>query len=140
MIRAGVGIIGIGLLGLFGYYFLADHTPQTNLEKAKGAAIQVGDTVRDKGVASLVDVRLKSRFGMEATRFLHVYYDAGRIVVYGMAPADMDPAALSAEAASAPGVDEVEVFVTPRPAYVESLPTVATPPAPQSPDAAPEIP
>lgn len=121
MIRSGIAIVALGLLGLFGYFFIQNEGSGTNKEKAKQAAVQVGDTVRDKSVAGLVSVRLTSKFGIEATRFLHTHFDEGRAVVYGLVPADLTPEAVQAEAASVVGVRQVEVLVAPRPDYVAPL-------------------
>jgi len=121
MIRSGVAMVAVGLLGLFGFYFLTDSSQRSPADKAKDAAIQVGDIVRDKGVAGLVQVRLVSRFGVEATRFLHAYYDEGRLVLYGMVPESLDLEALRSEAAKVSGVAEVEMLVHARPAFIRPL-------------------
>jgi osmotically-inducible protein OsmY len=121
MIRSGIAVVAVGLVGLFGFYFLTDSSERSHADKAKDAALQVGDTVRDKGVAGLVQVRLATQFGLDATRFLHVYYDEGRVVVYGMAPESLDLEKLRTEVSKVSGVSEVEVLVNTRPAYIEPL-------------------
>jgi hypothetical protein len=121
MVKTGVAIVVLGLVGLFGYFFLAASPERSSAEKAKEAALNVGDAVRDTGVAGLVDVRLKTKFGLDTTRFLHAHYNDGRVIVYGLVPAAIDQQALMDEAAQVPGVEEVELLVHPRPDYVVPL-------------------
>jgi len=138
MIKRGVAVLGAALVGLFGYYFLTDRSDRPNAEKARSAAVQVGDAVRDTGVAGLVDVRLKSKFGFDATRFLHYYYDEGRVVVYGLAPAGVEAEQLRNEALGVTGVREAEVYVHPRPEFIQPLkPLLGDSPAQPQPPAKP---
>lgn len=120
MMRSGVTVVAVGLVGLFGYYFLTDHSGQSNKQKAKNAAVQVGDAVRDKGVATLVSARLTAKFGMDAMRFVHTYYDDGHALVYGLVPASVTADALGEEAAKVVGVKQVDVLVQPRPALIDA--------------------
>lgn len=121
MIKSGIAVVAVGVLVLFGYFYSTNSSQADKGDRAKQAVKDVGDAIRDKGVAELVEVRLKTKFGLDATRFIHAYFDEGRVVVYGMAPAEIDPEALKAEAAKVPGVNSVEVLIQPRPDYVASL-------------------
>ena len=120
MFKTGFAIGGVSLVLLFGYFYATNKSDAPQVEKAKQAALDVGDAVRDKGVAGLVDVRLKSKFGLDATRFLHVYYDEGRVLLYGLVPEGLDVETLASQADQVPGVETVDVIVQPRPAYVGS--------------------
>jgi hypothetical protein len=131
MIKSGVAVAALGGLVLLGYFYASNRAPITRTEKVKQAALDVGDAVRDKSVAGLVDVRLKTKFGLDATRFLHAHYDEGRVVIYGLVPADFDPQALQAEASEVPGVDAVEVLVQTRPDFVVPLKPISGTPAPE---------
>ena len=133
MFKTGFAVAGISLVLLFGYFYVTNNSDAPQSEKAKQAALDVGDAVRDKGVAGLVDVRLKSKFGLDATRFLHVYYDDGRVLLYGLVPESISAEALAAQADEVPGVDSVDVLVQPRPAYVAPLRPIAGSNAPATP-------
>lgn len=139
MVKSGVVLVLVAGLGLFGYFFATNSGEKNKADRAKQAARDVGDAVRDKGVAELVEMRLKTKFGFDATRLVHVFYDDGRAVVYGLAPAAVDPAALTAEAAKVPGVRAVETLVQVRPDHIaplkpligkKSAPSNTEPPAP----------
>jgi osmotically-inducible protein OsmY len=133
MVKSGIAMVLVGGLVLFGYFYATSRTELSRTEKAKQAAKDVGDAVRDKGIASLVQGRLLTKFGLDATRFLHAYYDEGRVVVYGLVPAELDQQALIDEAAQVPGVSQVQLLVHPRPAYIAALkPIIGGTPAPQS--------
>lgn len=125
MVKTSLAVVVVGLVGLFGYFYLANSAESTRSEKAKQAAKDVGDAVRDRGVAGLVDVRLTTKYGLDATRFLHAHYDEGRVVVYGLVPAGVDLQELADEAARVPGVTEVELLVHPRPDYIAPLKPIA---------------
>lgn len=137
MIRAAVAVVALGLLGLFGYYFVTDTAEQNTGEKAKDAAVRVADTVRDTGVVGLINARIKSRFGIEDTRFVHAYFDNGRAVIYGLLPAEVSSDDLLEEVRGTPGVNAVDQFLTPLPDFLAgsgpNLPEV--PPAPAPPEA-----
>jgi hypothetical protein len=124
MIKSGIAVATLALAGLFVYFYTANRADVSRSDKAKQAVIEVGDAVRDKGLAELVDVRLKTKFGLDATRFLHTYYDEGRVVVYGMAPVGIDLQALHDEAAKVPGIVTAEVLVQTRPDYIAPLPSI----------------
>lgn len=129
MIRSAVVLAAVCLLGLFGYFYMNDSSGRTNKQKAKDAVVHVGDTVRDQGVASLVSVRLTSKFGLEATRFLHTYYDDGHVLVYGLLPQTVSADAVRDEAGKVVGVKQVDVVVSPPPAFVNGTPAEAGAPA-----------
>ena len=134
MIKSGVAVGVVALAGLFVYFYAANPRDVSRSDKAKQAAMDVGDAVRDKGVAGLVDMRLKTKFGLEATRFLHTYFNEGNVVVYGLVPTEVDVQVLHAEAAKVPGVAAVELLVQTRPDYIAALPSI-TGHAPESPPA-----
>jgi osmotically-inducible protein OsmY len=121
MMKSGLAAAAIALLLLFGYFYASNRANVSRSEKAKQAASEVGDTMRDTGVASLVDIRLKTKFGLDATRFLHAYYDGGRLLLYGLVPASVDQKLLVAEASQVPGVKTVDVRVEIRPDYITPL-------------------
>lgn len=121
MVRSSIAVVAVGLIGLFGYYFVVDKSDRSTTDKAKDAGLQVADAVRDKGVNLLITTQLTRKFGVEATRFLHAYYDNGVAVVYGMAPAELTADAIAAEVAKVAGVQSVEVSVTERPAHIAPL-------------------
>ncbi len=140
MIKSGIAVATLALAGLFVYFYTANSADVSRSDKAKQAAIDVGDAVRDKGVAGLVDMRLKTKFGLDATRFLHAYYDEGNVMVYGLVPAGIDLQLLHDEVAKVPGITEVELLVQPRPDYITSLkPIMGSEQEPQ-PEPAPESP
>lgn len=139
MIKSGIAVAALALGGLFVYFYTANRTDVSRSDKAKQAAIEVGDAVRDKSVAGLVDMRLKTKFGLDATRFLHTYFDEGNTVVYGLVPAEMDLQLLHDEAAKVPGVAAVELLVQARPDYIAALPPImGGEPEPPSPPETPE--
>ena len=121
MMKSGLAAAAIALLLLFGYFYASNRASVSRSEKARQAASEVGDTMRDTGVASLVDLRLKTKFGLDATRFLHTYYDDGRLLLYGLVPASVDQKLLVAEASQVPGVKTVDLRVELRPDYVAPL-------------------
>ena len=86
MVRTGLAIVAIGLLALFGYFYVTSPAEQGGAERAKGAAAHVGDVVVDQGLAGLVRARLTTAFGLEAARYLHVRADDGHVLVYGLRP------------------------------------------------------
>ncbi|MFQ5805192.1 MAG: hypothetical protein ACE5I3_01940 [Phycisphaerae bacterium] len=140
MVKSGLAIAAVGGIVLFGYFYAANRSEVSRTEKARQAAKDVGDAVRDKGIAGMVQARLLTKFGLDATRFLHAHYDEGRVVLYGLVPADIDQQALIAEAEQVPGVSVVEVVVQPRPDYIAPLkPITGSSPEPQ-PAPAPEPP
>ena len=140
MVKSGLAIAVVGGLILFGYFYAANRSDIPRTDKAKQAAKDVGDAVRDKGVAELVEVRVAAKFGLDAARFVHAHYDEGHVVVYGLVPADVDLQVLADEVAKVPGVSQVELLVQPRPDYITPLKSITgaepeppSEPAPESP-------
>ena len=120
MIRTCLVVFVLGLLGLFGYFIVTAPGDQSGAERAKGAALQVGDVVVDQGVAGLVHARLTASLGLETARFLHVHADDGRVLIYGLLPPSVSSEDLAERARSVPGVKRVDVQVLPRPGYLDT--------------------
>jgi hypothetical protein len=118
MLRTGLAVIALGLLALFGYFFVMSSPQHTSTERAKQAAVQVSDTLKDQGVAGLVWAALAKSYGADGARFLHVYYNDGRTLIYGFLPNGATADSLAAVARLVPGVKDVDVQVLPRPAYL----------------------
>ncbi len=116
--RGGFALVVLLLLGLFGYFYATGSGARGSAERARGAAAQVGGVVVDEGVAGLVKVRLAADFGYDNTRFLHVWHEGGRVLVYGLAPATLDTQQVRADVEKIPGVSSADVLVQPMPAYV----------------------
>jgi hypothetical protein len=127
MIRSLIGVSVVVLGGLFAYYYFTDSSGKSGAEKAKAAAERVGDNVVDHTVAGAVRAKLASDFGVEAARFLHVYFDEGTIVVYGLAPQAVSPESIRSKVAAVPGVKTTVVRVLPRPAEMTSPSGLAAP-------------
>ncbi len=123
-----VGVVA--LLGLFGFYYMKNQGGGTAEEKAKSALQQVADKVRDTGLASLVKTKLVANFG-EKARFLHVFYDEGTVVVYGLYPATLTSDEIYGIASKVRGVETCQVIVSPLPEVAAPAPT----PAPADPPA-----
>ena len=121
MIRSVIAVVLVILLALFGYFLLTDRTGRTSSEKAKDAAVRVGDTVVDQSVAAAVRVALLGEFKHDA-RFLHVYHTDGNVLIYGLLPDTLRLDDVTAVARKVPGVEQVEVLVRFRPGYVVSGP------------------
>ena len=120
MMRSGLAIVALGLLALFGYFFMTSSREQSGAERVKQAAVQVGDTVVDQGVAGLVRGRLATTFGLDGARFLHVHFDQGRVLIYGLLPPEVSAEELAAVVREVPKVDEVDVQAMARPAYLNA--------------------
>jgi hypothetical protein len=118
MLRTLLGFVALTLLGLFLYFYVKAPAEQPGRERARQAVSQVGDTVRDEGVAGLIRARLAARLGIEGTRYLHVQYDAGQALVYGLIPPETRPEEVAALVQAIPGISAVDVQVLPRPAYL----------------------
>jgi len=117
MIRSGIAVVLVVLLALFGYFLLTDTSKRTRGEKAKDAAVRVGDTVVDQSVAAAVRGALFGEFKQDA-RFLHVYRTDGKVLIYGLLPNTLSVEDVTTVACKVPGVEQVEVLVRSRPAYV----------------------
>lgn len=119
MFRAVLGTTIVAGLGLFGYYFLTDSTGRSATDKAKDAGMNVVSDAKDSGAALLIQGRLMTAFGMDAMRLVHVYYDDGHVIVYGLAPESIDVDAVEKTVREIPGaVSDVEIMLLPRPASV----------------------
>jgi osmotically-inducible protein OsmY len=130
MMKSIVVVVCLGLAGLFGYYYLQDSSGRAVGDKAADAMRSVGDKVRDEGVAGMVKVRLASKFGLDATRFVHVHFDEGEVLVYGLTPAAITADQLQGEAQQVPGVTSVQVLISTRPAEFDAAaPAPGAPPA-----------
>ena len=122
MVRTGLAVVAVGLLALFGYFYVTSPAEQGGAERAKGAAAHVGDVVVDQGLAGLVRARLTTAFGLEAARYLHVRADDGHVLVYGLRPPSIAVEALVARARGVPGVKEVDVQTLEWPEYLQAAP------------------
>ena len=131
MVKSGLALTALGLLAMFGYFFVTAPANQSGTDRAKDAAVRLGDTVKDQGAASVVSARLKAGLGLDGSRFLHVYYDDGAVLIYGLAPADVTAERLTSLAREVPSVTSVEVQILPRPEYLNAKP---------APEATPETP
>lgn len=119
MIRSFV-VLGVLVLGgLFAYYYLTDSSGRSGEEKAKSALERVGDTVKDRTAASAVRAKLAADFGVKTAEFLHVYFDDGTAVVYGLVPDSVSAEAIQKSIGSVPGVKTVIVRVLPRPTEIK---------------------
>lgn len=108
--------------GLFGYYFLTDRSGASATDRARSAVGQVGDLAKDTGEGLMVQARLTARWGMDAMKYVHVYYNDGAVIIYGLAPAHVKGDELSVAAREVPGVRTVEVLVQERPATMNPAP------------------
>ena len=122
MIRVGLASIALGLLGVFAYFFATAPGEQGTGERARQAAVETKDAVVDQGVAGLVRARLMRKYGLDGARFLHVYFDDGKVLVYGLLPPSATAEQIAGEADEVPGVREADVQAVPRPAYLGSSP------------------
>lgn len=113
---ATIGVLG--LLGLFGYFYFTGDKTKPKTERAQEAAVQVGETVRDRSVAGMVSVQLASTLGTGPSRFLHVFFEDGHALVYGLVPETVASEDVAAIARGVPGVRSVKVLVHPLPADV----------------------
>ena len=118
MIRSGLALVALVLLGLFGYFFVMSPPEHSGAERAKEAVGQVGDTVVDEGVAGLIRARLATTYGLDGARFLHAHYDSGQALVYGLLPANVSAEDVAALVRQIGGIKQVDVQALPRPAYL----------------------
>ncbi len=120
MVRTGLAVVAVALLGLFGYFFIRTPSDHTGAERAKEAAAQVGDTMVNEGVAGLVRARLATTFGVDGAAYLHVHFDGGtgQALVYGLLPPNVTPDDIAGVVRKIGGVKQVDVQALPRPAYL----------------------
>ncbi|MBK8915811.1 MAG: hypothetical protein IPM64_14675 [Phycisphaerales bacterium] len=112
--------------GLFAYYFLTDTRGRPSGERATDALSRVGDAAMDQGIAGAAKGRLAVCYGIDGVRFLHTWFDDGRLLVYGIAPAGVSAEQIAAEVRALPGIREVEVQITSRPIYLSGASATAT--------------
>ena len=123
MIRSGLAFIALGLLAMFGYFFVMTPSDRPSGDRAKQAAVVVGDVVVDQGAAGLIHARLATTLGLDGVRFLHVHYNDGKVLIYGLAPARVTADGLAGLVRGVPGVRTVDVQIMTRPAYLDALAT-----------------
>lgn len=126
MIRSVFLFSFVILLALFGYFFLNEPQNKPGEERARQAALRVGDLVLEEGQAGVIRMNIVANYGVDAARFLHVYCNNGRVLIYGLAPEGVTPDALVQIARQIPNAQQVEILVSPRPAYVAPLPHATT--------------
>lgn len=126
MIRSALLFSFVILLALFGYFFLNEPQNKPGEERARQAALRVGDLVLEEGQAGVIRMNIVANYGIDAARFLHVYCNNGRVLIYGLAPEGVTPDALVQIARQIPNAQQVEVLVLPRPGYVTPLPHATT--------------
>lgn len=120
MFKAVVATTLLTGVGLFGYFYFTDRSDASAAEKARRAAGHVGNVVVDQGIAAGVSALLKANLGTGQARFLHVFNDDGRVVVYGMADAGLSDEAIAEIAAKFPGVKKVDVRLVQLPDSLQS--------------------
>ena len=120
MFRAALGTVVLALAGLFGYYYFTDSSNRSGQERARDAGLHVLDTAKDTAAGGAIKTQLTAALGMDAARMLHVWYDDGRVIVYGLAPEGFDEQRIRALLSGTPGLTNIEILVQPRPGYVSS--------------------
>jgi len=125
MVRIGVGTAVVVLAGLFAFHYVTAPGAASQAEKAKSAAREVGDVMVDSGLGAVVQTRLTTTLGLDATRFLHVHYNSGDVVIYGLLPAGVPSEQVAAEVSQIPGVQSVEVLCLPCPPDLQPVGTGA---------------
>lgn len=118
MIKGVAGTVVLALVGLFGYYYLTNSSGKSGQDRAKEAGLHVLDTAKDTAAGGAIKTRITAALGMDAARLLHVWYDDGRVIVYGLAPAGIDEARIRSLVGDVPGLQSVEILVQTRPDYV----------------------
>jgi len=124
MIKGVTATLGLSAVLLFGYFYLVAPADRGAGDRAKEAGRQMVEATRDKGAAVVVQTRLTAKLGIDAMRLVHVHFEHGKALVYGLVPAGTDEAGIVAAARECPGVSEVELMLLPRPAYVEPLKSI----------------
>lgn len=128
MIRTLLMLVALALAGMFGYFYFTGDAGRSAGEKLADAARQTGDAAADQGMAAVVKARISVAVGVSLARYLHVWYDDGKALIYGLYPEGMNPDVLSKAARDA-GAKEVDIRVAPRPMYLDgSTPAPAPPP------------
>jgi hypothetical protein len=128
VIKGIAGTVLLGLVGLFGYYYLTDSSGKSGQERAKDAGLHVLDTAKNTAAGGAIQAALTTALGMDATRLLHVWYDDGRVVVYGLAPAGTDEKRIRTLLSEVSGIKSVEILIQERPDYVSVATGAGNPP------------
>lgn len=121
MIRSTILLTLVVFLAFFGYFFLNQPQSQPPEQRAKQAALRVGDLVLEEGQAGVIRMNIVANLGVDTARFLHVYCNSGRVLIYGLAPENVTADMLTQIARQMPNAQEVEVRIVPRPDYVVPL-------------------
>ena len=100
MIKSTIAVLALTCIGLVGYFYVADKSPDSREQRAKRAVskatdtvVKATDSVVEGTISGAVKTRLLTTLGLDTARFLHVTNRDGRIVVYGL----LGPGALSDE-------------------------------------------
>lgn len=120
MLKPIMGTVVLALVGLFGYYFLTDSSGKSAGERAQDAGRHVFDTAKDTAAGGAIKTKLVAALGMDATRMLHVWYDNGQVVVYGLAPKGLDAEKIKALVHDVPSLKSVDVLIQERPDFIGS--------------------
>lgn len=126
MIKSTAAFFLVAGIGMFAYYFVTDRSGKPDGERATSALQKVGDAAVDQGMAGVAKGRLAVSLGIEGSRFVHTWYDEGKVLVYGLAPAGANVEQIIADLKQIPGVREVEVQILERPAYLDLPSDTAT--------------
>lgn len=118
MIRTAITLLALALAGTFAYFYVSDGSGRNSTDKLTDAAVQTGEVARDQAVAALVRARIVADVGLQTSRFLHVWFQDGKALIYGLAPEGVEPSRIASAARQVPGVQDVDVQVMPRPAYL----------------------
>lgn len=127
MIRSLLTLVLLAGLAAFGYFYFSGGSGGSQSDRLADAARQTGDAAMDQGLSMLVKTRLATAVGLSLSRFLHVWSDNGKVLVYGLLPEGVSPELIRSAVRGLPGVTEVDVRVAARPAYVDG----STPPPPR---------
>lgn len=128
MLKPIIGTVGLALVGLFGYYYFTD-AGGTQGERAEKAGMRVLDTAKDTTAGGVIKTRLTAALGLDAARLVHVWYDDGHVIVYGLAPESVTADGIRSLVKDIPGVKEIEVLIQARPALTPGGTTTEAPPA-----------
>lgn len=120
MLKPIMGTVVLALVGLFGFYFLTDSSGKTAGERAQDAGRHVFDTAKDTAAGGAIKTKLVAALGLDATRLLHVWYDNGQVIVYGLVPHGLEADRVKALVQDVPGLKSVDVLIQERPGFVGS--------------------
>lgn len=133
MIRSLLTLVLLAGLAAFGYFYFSGGSGGSQSDRLADAARQTGDAAMDQGLSMLVKTRLTTAVGFSLARFLHVWSDNGKVLVYGLLPEGVSPELVRSAVRGLPGVTEVDVRIATRPTYLDgpSAAPAAAAPAPQ---------